>query len=209
MFSLKLIHSLLFILLLSILILRCSEPTEPNSSPSVIIPLKIGNTWNYSRTVYDSTGFVYYTDNIISSVQRDTIINYTKWYGFTDAPGSVYFTNKLDGYWALQTIAYPYFPNDTSFIVYEYPAHVGDIYGSPNSPREVVSVDEHITVSAGEFEVIHIVTTFIGSNNYQLDSYEIYITPGIGIIKRMQLGKKYDGTKFVVYKYELENYTLK
>jgi len=171
--------------------------------------LKIGNTWNYSRTVYDSTGFVLYTWDINSSIQRDTIINYTKWYGFIDAPGSVYFTNKSDGYWALQTKVPEYFPNDTSYIVYKYPTQVGDIYGNPETPREVISVDEMITVSAGEFEVIHIITTFIGSTNYELDSFEIFITPGIGIIKRMQLGKKNDGTKFVVFKDELESYSIR
>jgi len=208
MFSLKVNHFLILSLLSSILLLSCSDPTEPNSSPSVLIPLKKGNTWNFSRTVYDSSGFVVYTWNINSSIQRDTIINYTKWYGFTDAPGSAYFTNKSDGYWALQTIALPYFPNDTSYILYKFPTEVGDIYGSPESPKEVVAVDELILVSAGEFEVIHIITTFIGSTNYELDSYEIFIKPGIGIIKRMQIGKKYDGTKYVVYKDELESFSI-
>jgi hypothetical protein len=73
MFSSKGIQYLLFILSL-LLICSCSESTEPDNSIPELIPLKIGNTWNYSRTVYDSSGFVHYTDNIISSVQRDTII---------------------------------------------------------------------------------------------------------------------------------------
>ena len=208
MFSLKVNHFLLLSLLSSILLLSCSDPTEPNSSPSVLIPLKIGNTWNYSRTVYDSLGFVLYTWNINSSIQRDTIINYTKWYGLTDAPGSVYFTNKSDGYWALQTIVPNYFLNDTSYIIYKYPTQVGDIYGDPETPREVEAVDEMITVPAGEFKVIHLITTYIGSTNYLLDSFETFITPGVGIVKVMQIGKRYDGTKFVVYKDELVSYSI-
>jgi hypothetical protein len=54
-----------------------------------------------------------------------------------------------------------------------------------------------------------VITTYNGSTNYLLDSFETFITPGIGIIKRMQIGKKYDGTKFIVYKDELESYSLK
>jgi hypothetical protein len=145
MFSSKRNMYLLFILT-SLLIYNCSESTGPDDSLNELIPLKIGNTWNYTRTVYDSSGIVLYTWNINSSIQRDTIINYNKWYGFTDAPASVYFTNKSNGYWALQTIVPNYFPNDTSFIVYKYPTQVGDIYGDPEKPREVVSVDEMITV---------------------------------------------------------------
>ena len=96
MFSSKGNQYLLFILTV-LLIYSCSESTEPDNSINELIPLKIGNTWNYSRTVYDSSGFVLYTWNINSSIQRDTIINYTKWYGFTDAPASMYFKNKFDG----------------------------------------------------------------------------------------------------------------
>lgn len=208
MFSSKGSQYLLFIFT-SLLIYSCSESTEPDNSVNKLIPLKIGNTWNYSRTVYDSSGFVYYTDNIISSVQRDTIINYTKWYGFTDAPGSIYFTNKSNGYWALQTIVPNYFPHDTSFVIYKYPTHAGDVYGSTIIPREVVSINEMLTVPAGNFEVIHIITTYLFSTNYQLDSFETFIAPGIGIIKKMQIGKKHGGTKYVVYEDELENYTVK
>lgn len=208
MFSLKVINFLLILLLSSTIFLSCSESTEPDNSINELIPLKIGNTWNYIRTVYDSLGSVLYTDNINSSVERDTIINYIKWFGLTNAPGSVYFTNKSNGYWALQTIALPYFPNDTSYIVYKYPTEVGDIYGDPETPREVISVDEMITVPAGKFNVIHLITTFIGSSNYLLDSFETFITPGVGIVKVMQIGKRYDGTKFVVYKDELVNYSI-
>jgi hypothetical protein len=74
---------------------------------------------------------------------------------------------------------------------------------------EVVSISEMLTVPAGNFEVIHIITTYLFSTNYELNSFETFIAPGVGIIKRIQIGKKYDGTKFVVFKDELESYSLK
>jgi len=208
MFSLKVINILLLLLLSSTIFLSCSESTEPDDFMKELIPLKVGNTWNYTRTVYDSVGVILYTENIISMVQKDTIINHIKWFGYTDVPASVYFTNKSNGYWSFQKAVPNYFLNDTSFVVYKYPTQVGDIYGDPETPKEVISVDEMITVPAGKFKVIHLITTFIGSTNYLLDSFEIFIAPGIGIIQRMQIGKKYDGTKFIVYKDELVSYSI-
>jgi hypothetical protein len=207
MFSFKGNSYLLFILA-SLLIYNCSESTEPDDFIKELIPLKVGNTWNYTRTVYDSVGVILYTENIISEVQKDTIINTIKWFGYTDVPASVYFTNKSNGYWLFQKAIPNYFLNDTSFVVYKYPTQVGDIYGDPETPMEVLSVDEMITVPAGKFKVIHLITTFIGSSNYLLDSFETFIAPGIGIIQRMQIGKKYDGTKFIVYKDELVSYSI-
>jgi hypothetical protein len=208
MFSSKRNLYLLFILS-ALLICSCSESTEPDNTINQLIPLKIGNTWNYSRTVYDSTGTVEYTENINSSVEKDTSIEGIKWYGYSDVPAGIYFTNKSNGYWAFVKANTGNFLNDTSLLVYKYPTKVGDIYGDPETPREVISLDEKITVPAGEFKVIHLITTYIGSTNYLIDSFETFIAPGVGIIKHMQIGKKYDGTKFVVYLDELESYTLK
>jgi hypothetical protein len=208
MFSSKRNLYLLFILS-ALLIYSCSESTEPDNTINQLIPLKIGNTWNYSRTVYDSTGTVEYTENINSSVEKDTSIDGIKWYDYTDAPTGIWYTNKSNGYWIYLEAITGYVLNDTSYIIYKYPTHIGDVYGVPEMTREVVSIDQEISVPAGNFKVIHIITTYIGSTNYLLDSFETFIAPGVGIIKRVQIGKKSDGTKFIVYKDELESYTLK
>ena len=68
---------------------------------------------------------------------------------------------------------------------------------------------EPISVTAGSFRAIHYVDCCLDSSNYLIDSFETFIDPGVGIIKRMQIGKKYDGTKFVVFKDELESYSVK
>jgi hypothetical protein len=208
MFSLKRNPYLLFIFA-SLLIYNCSDTTEPGDSIIQLIPLKISNTWNYKMTSYDSTGTVSYYEDITSSIDKDTIIHGLKWYGYNSVPPGIWHTNKSDGYWSFVKGGIGNILNDTSLIAYKYPTRVGDIYGDPETPIEVLSVDEMITVPAGEFKVIHLFETFIGSTNYLLDSFETFITPGVGVIKVMQIGKRYDGTKFIVYKNELESYSLK
>jgi hypothetical protein len=188
---------------------NCSEPTEPDVLSNDLIPLKISNSWNYKQTVYDSSGVISYVENKSSTIIKDTTILSQLWYSFSDVPEGIWFTNKADGYWAFVKANTDSILNDTSLLVYKYPTRVGDIYGDADSPREVVSIDEEITVPAGIFKVIHIITHYPSSQNFWLDSFETFIAPQIGVIKVMQIGKKPNGNKFVVYKRELENYSLK
>jgi hypothetical protein len=205
--SKSVIYSL--IIVTGFLFSNCSESTEPDVLSNDLIPLKISNSWNYEQTVYDSSGVISSVGNKSSTIIKDTTILSQLWYSFSDVPDGIWFTNKTDGYWAFVKADTISIINDTSLMVYKYPTKVGDIYGDANSPSEVVSIDEVISVPAGIFKVIHIITHYPSSQNYLLDSFEIFIAPKIGKIKVMQIGKKPNGNKFVVYKTELESYSLK
>jgi hypothetical protein len=208
MFSLKGNRYFLFILT-SLLIYNCSESTEPDYSNLDLIPLAVGNKWNYKTTTFDSTGNVINQQNGNTSIIKDTLINGIKWYGYDhDFPG-VWNTNKSDGYWQFLEADSLWFMNDTSGVVYKFPTHVGDVYGNPQYPKEVVSVNERISVPAGDFRTIHI-TQYLTMNSNSLQvSFETYICPGIGFVKSMQIGKKYDGTKYIVGKSELVSHNIK
>ena len=197
------------IIVIGFLFSNCSEPTEPDVLSNDLIPLKISNSWNYKQTVYDSSGVIVRVENQSSTIIKDTTILSQLWYSFSDVPDGIWFTNKTDGYWAFVKANTGSTLNDTSLLVYKYPTKVGDIYGDADSPNEVVSIDEEITVPAGKFKVIHIITHYQSSQTYLLDSFEMFIAPQIGVIKRMQIGKKPNGNKFIVVKRELENYSLK
>jgi len=202
-----LIYSL--VLFSSLLLLNCSESTAPEDTEGDLIPLKIGNTWSHNFTSYDSSGVVTYTELQISTIDRDTTFLNKKWYSYSHIPSGVWFTNKDNGYCSWIKASLLHLENDTSVVVYKYPTFVGDIYGDSETPTEVISVDEEITVPAGKFKVIHFVKTYTSSDNYLIDSFEKFIAPGIGVIKTMQVGKKANGEKFIVYKRELESYSLK
>lgn len=208
MFSSKGNQYLLFILT-SLLIYSCSESTEPDSSNFNLVPLAIGNQWKYKMTTYDSTGSVINQQSGTRTIDVDTIINGVTWYRYAyDFPG-VWNTNKSDGYWQFLEADTLWFRNDTSWIEYKFPTSVGDVYGNPEYPKEVVSVSDRISVPAGIFKVIHIKQDLSNNNNASQVYFETYICPGIGFVKSSQTGQKYDGTKYIVYKSELESYSIK
>jgi hypothetical protein len=211
MFSLKVNQFLLLILLSSILFLSCSESTEPDSSTFSFIPLTIGNKWEYKVTHFDSTGNV--TNQIYGTrtIFKDTVVKGITWYAYTGDFRGNWNTNKSDGYWVFIEPDSVSSINDTSWIVYKFPTHLGDIYGSTDHPTEVVSTNESISVPAGNFRTIHyrIELDDIIFFNYLGVSFDSYVCPGLGIVKTMQIGKKYDGTKFVVWQSELTNHNIK
>ena len=193
---------------IAILISNCSETTEPENPSAGIIPLKVGNSWNYKLTSYDSSGSISYIENQNSTIIKDTSISNYTWYAYNDVPNGIWFTNKSDGYWAFIKANTGSIINDTLIFVYKYPTNVGDIYGDPASPMVVMAINKFLSVPAGTFNVIHIVSTSVDTTNYLIDSFELFIAPQVGIIKTMQIGRKPNGDKFIVYKRELESYEL-
>ena len=193
-----------------VLLLSCSECTSPElDNLNGLIPLKMGNSWNYKFTDYDSSGTIVQTENQIETIVKDTTITNSIWYSYNYLPNGVWFTNKTDGYWSFVKKGTGNIVKDTSTIVFKYPTNVGDVYGNVDIPKEVIATNEEITVPAGTFKVIHITTNYQSLNNYLLNSFETYIAPKIGVIKEMQIGKKPNGNTFVAFKRELESYTLK
>ena len=209
MFSTKLNHSLLVFVLAILLLFSCSEPTEPDSSIFELVPLDVGNEWEYAITRYDTTGNILYEHNGTSKIFKDTVFNGIRWY--CDIPYYIcnWYTNKSDGYWIFYQTMNGQTLRDTAILLYKYPTYVGEIYGNPEYPSEVVSVDEEISVPAGNFKVIHITHDLTADNYSPMISYETYICPGIGFIKSMQIGKREDGTKYVIEKSELVRFQLK
>ena len=200
-----------FLLVSSLLLFSsCSESTSSElDNSNGLIPLRIGNSWNYEFTDYDSSDAIVQTENQIETIVNDTTIINSIWYSYNYLPNGFWFTNKTDGYWSFVKKGTGNIANDTSTIVFKYPAKVGDIYGNAETPTEVIETDEEITVPAGTFKVIHIKTDYQFLKNYLLNSFDTYISPKIGVIKEMQNGKKPDGNTFVVFKRELKSYTLK
>lgn len=201
------IKSVLCFAIVALLFPNCSETTEPENSTGELIPLKVGNSWNYTEISYDSSGSIIQTQNVNRTMVKDTsILNYT-WYADNEAPDGVWFTNKPDGHWAFIKANTGLIINDTTILVYKYPPQVGDIYGDSS---EVVSIDEGITVPAGRFRAIHIVGKNPNSIGYTLMySCELFIAPQVGIVKKLQFGRKENGEKFLVVNKELQSYLLK
>ena len=184
-----------------IFVSSCSESTSPElDNSNGLIPLKIGNSWNYEFTDYDSSGTIVQTENQINTIVKDTTIMNAIWYSFNYLPNGLWFTNKTDGYWSFVKKGTGNITEDNSLIVFKYPTVAGDIYGNFDTPTEVIATDEEITVPAGTFKLIHVKTNYQSSNNYLLNSFETYIAPKIGVIKEIQIGKNPMGIHLLLLK---------
>ena len=198
-----------FIYLLSLAFLfSCTDSTSPEDSKLNLIPLKLGNSWSYNFTMYDSSGVESYSKIQTETIDKDTTILNNTWYSYSNTPHGVWYCNKSDGHWGYLEAPLTATQKDTSMLIYKFPVSGGEIYGNTENPVEVISTDKKITVPAGIFEVIHTISHFPVSDNYLLHSFETFIAPGIGKIKTMQIGKKAIGDKFTVYKKELLSYSI-
>ncbi len=177
-----------------------TEESIDDNFTNPIVPLKIGNTWSYNISDFDKSGAITTTHNIVYQVYRDTMINNEKWYCWNNVPyTNDWWTNRNDGLWHLEINK----GNNSYSIsqVYKYPIIKGNVYNK----TEVISLHEMVAVPAGIFDCVHIRVTLSDLRWV----FEEYLSPNIGQIKWSQNGINPDGSLYLIYWSELNNYVLK
>ncbi|HEY6907393.1 MAG TPA: hypothetical protein VI230_07975 [Ignavibacteriaceae bacterium] len=149
-----------------------------------IVPLKVGNSWLYQTTVYDTMGNIVSSTFDSFSVVSDTLINGQ--YYFTLSTGVIRW-NDVSGFWMLAA--------PDSLLLYKYPAEVGDTYGT----LKVICKDSLIVILKGTFKC------YGYSGTVAID----YVSPGIGLIKEEWFKNKISGAKYLYQKQELLDYQIK
>jgi len=174
-------------LLLVFAFLGCKDDNivEPPIDTSVIVPLKVGNTWTYQFTMSDSLGNVWASFSQSTSIVSDTIISGRQTYVFSSGD---FFWNDDTGFWA-QTSGKP--PS----LVYKYPANVGESYGLLNT---VICKDSTINTPKGSFKCY----------GYTFGIANSYVAPGIGVIKTEYFQNRSNGSTYLFQKEELINYQI-
>lgn len=184
-----------------------SNPVSSDESAVGVIPLTIGNTWEYSGVTYDTTSEVAERYSELMNVQRDSIIFGRHMYLY----GS-WSTNTDSGLIVGGGFSYvpdPPPPHDTIpawWLVYQYPTKQGESYRSIGSAIVVGSIDTVIAVTAGSFHCIDY------KQYCQGDLFsEDYICPGIGRIKYVgYFGPDFPSQAAMVRTVvELKQYTVK
>jgi len=200
----KPINTIYIIFLISLLISSCKQSNEPGQYDSSlgILPLKTGNTWQYSYQTLDSGGHAVDTASVIMSVVRFDSIGSFKGYiirGFYFwFINPVVFANRTDG---LYTANMPPFISDPApppviERTIAYPTFSGDTLTYSGYLLKTRSVNQKITVKAGYFTCI--VYDIIKDNR---NLGEIWMTPNIGIIKsRQQVGLATEVHELQTYK---------
>lgn len=141
--------SLLFIIQLMLTIFMVSSCNKANpvgpSSGQQIWPLKVGDTWAYRLTYFDTTGAVNDTANATLVITSDTLFDGDTWYQINWQAD--FYTNKSDGLWMTQFQTTPNTVPILPQLLWKYPANAGDSYDSVT----VESTNTSVTIPQGTY----------------------------------------------------------
>ncbi len=191
----KVIYIIIFTV--GIFFIGCKDNSVGDSSSSFgeIVPLQIGNLWEYSITNYDTSGMEIYNSSQKDSVESDTTINNILWYKITNNINSNvdFLTRNQTGF------GYYYYNfNSTSeeVLVYKYPCKVGDTYEN----YQVINVNVKFNLNSKEYECIQY-RQYLDID--KMEYWDTYVSPGIGIVKM-----QYYNSQKLLQEFKLINYVL-
>ena len=159
------------------------------------MPLKVGNSWAYTRTDYDSTGALISSHPETTVVVRDTIIEGYTWYVLQ---GTFFqnglFTNKPNGLWQRwDTVSFRSLPmqvNDSCAVIYGF--------------ISLIDSSRQVSVPAGSFNCKYYLYRFPDLDWHV--GYAFSYNPHIGMVKTEAYSPF--GTKYLQYDLRLVNYRL-
>lgn len=184
-----------------------------------IYPLKIGNSWTYQEYIYHGDSIHFKSKEVIVKIVKDSLIN-NNIYFLKDYDGDQSNTlsiNKEDGFYLNE----PYQSIADLQLFYKYPCKIGEKWRNKlldidpkYKPLTVVkSLDNKITVPYGTIECILYETESknrIGRSNFLYILYQIYVKPGLGVVKVIVSNKnEINGNYKIVYYRELKSAIIK
>jgi hypothetical protein len=190
--------------ILLILVSGCRKDdliVNPQPEYKGIIPLAIGNKWNFNIYAYDTTGAIIVSNILSYEVIGDSMINGSRWFKISN----FLCANRSNGFSSLS--------NSDQLLIFKYPAAAQDSFyvnGVVNY-LHVASIDTTITISLGTYHCYAFDSHQLISPGAFGGSYEIlYVSPEVGIVKgevyaAAQVGKK----QYLWATTELSSVTLK
>ncbi|MBI5323749.1 MAG: hypothetical protein HZB41_00430 [Ignavibacteriae bacterium] len=174
-----------FTIVLIFLIYGCGDSgTDSNDSKNEIWPLAVGNTWTYF--VYS-----YHRYNKDTVKQYDTITHYVSgkktiagedWYFVTSVgrrPNMI-FTNRKDGLWGYEFKDSTNINVDSAKLGFKYPTYLNETHPNDSDGIKTISLNSAVITPAGKFNCIKYIYI-------KRPSEEIYLCPGVGLIKTEQI----------------------
>jgi hypothetical protein len=150
---------------------------KPIVQSDTLVPLNTGNEWRYEVETFDTLTAAI-TDTYFSTehIYSDSVMNGQTWYSFGSP--SIFYRNDSLGYKMI--FADP----DTSYLLYKYPARVGDRFvGFIEKGSEVIALNRAITVAAGQFNCVEYRSdAFSDLEPWTKSSVLSYVAPGVGIV---------------------------
>lgn len=191
--------------LFNMLFFGCNNSESVKPTPvdtSVILPLKIGNSWHYKSYEYDTTGKLTDTWNIYYQVIDQFYVGYNLvskmkiTNDLTNDTMYLFYFNKADGcYWGFYDSSV-----FKSVLYYKYPGKAGDIWKLRYGSVKIISINETFTCPAGSFNCYKYDMNPEDSTSRNFD----FLAPGIGLV-----GNLFYNNNLNYGKVELISYSLK
>jgi hypothetical protein len=192
-----------FYLILPVLLTSCTKD-EQTSTDEFLVPLKIGNEWQYETIIYNENESVSSSTTTNMTILRDTSIN-----------GKIYFSDGLTYYRNVDkntveasingSVFYTYFKR-TNQDQMKVQTGVGQLdnciaYDTLKAFNQLTSINGYESVR-NEFEL---------TNCYGIKLKTVsYLKPGVGITKVLHyLRNSNTGNLYLRFKQELKSYKLK
>lgn len=166
-------------IMIALIVCACSKNEniiDPNQF-SFIIPLKVGNEWQYKMDYYDSLGRFDSSKQLTSKVLsvNDNWFLMENFGFFTE---TAVYKNIEDGFHIYNKVA----GSSLEALLFKYPIKKGDKYYVNASTLEAASTDTLIKTSKGDFRCIEY-HYYPNSRGFKYIGYRFFISPGIGIIR--------------------------
>ncbi len=179
--------------------LACKKDDDPSGGGGLggaIIPLKVGNSWTFRGTFYDTLGGVLSIplDDLVIRITRDTTIGSDKWFG---EQGS-WLINRLDGLWSRTSAGREY-------LVFKFPANVNDSYDSNGERVTVTATNQSVTVPQGQHSCYKYSS---GGGSSSAPEVIQYCAPNVGLVKIEFYQRTLSGRNYLAGSYDLKQLTL-
>lgn len=162
------------ILLLTFTSCKTDNPVDVNiPSNSVLLPLDVGNSWTFRRTVYNTDGSINYSDTITQKIVKDSSLYGFKW--SFESYEQILFQNDEQGLWVFYA---------EPRLYYRYPSFRNVNFVQNFDTVTVISTDTLVTTPAGTFHCYHYRIDF---NNFPINQF---ICPDLGFVN-MEYGYYY------------------
>jgi len=205
----------LLILVSSAFVMSC-DSSSGTSNTREIIPLSLGNRWEYTNTYYDSNSSVTGRDSSVFQVTDTLTANAELLYIINDFSAAV---NRSDGYWS------DFFAISNLHLTLKYPAFIGDsfdkdtfIVTNEQTPDPidrafgetvVRSTSRSVTVPAGTFVAYEYERTYHLESNGRPYLREVrFVAPDVGDVKWVWYYCREDGTMWLSNEWLLSKYTV-
>jgi hypothetical protein len=183
----------------------------PISEEKQIIPLKIGNEWNYHTSIFTSDSIIFVEYDMLKKIIEDTIASNERWFltsvetnGYID---SFWCANRNDGYWVK-----PVYDDTISFYVtpkmkYQYPCKVGDIFEDYSGlDWEIISIDTVIEIQNEKFNCVfyRTMTYYNPQSSYEED----FVAVNTGLVLLKTYNRLSNGDHYIFSNHELITYKV-